>query len=184
VTDDAAGLYDDPDSAGGYEFDDPEEFHRIRRLEQIHDARERFDSGRHKIYHAADIGEITPERAQNFTAQLALDFVRQLEPLLRRTDADLLEREIELPTDGSSVSATVERLLDENGTVAVNRTEKQMNPETNAKETVQITDRVTMTRRASARLVRLGDDFLEEIMPAGIVEDSDDDADLEYADLV
>lgn len=162
-------LYDEPEQEPGeYRFDDPEEYHRHQRLKQIHDSRERFEKGRHRAYHMADEGEISRDRAQAYTAQLALDFIRQLEPLVRRTDSDLLQRAVPV---GNGTQATVARLLDSDGIISITTTTTKDDPNTGGERKVTTTEEVTMSRRASTRLVRLGDDFLEDIMPSGIIEE-------------
>jgi hypothetical protein len=177
-------LYDDPDSAGEYEYDDAAEYHTVERLREIHNSRKRFDKKRHEVYHAADMGRITHDRARTFTAQLALDFIRHLEPLVRRTDSDLLEREVQLPHNDRTVTATVGELLDGSGTVEIETTEQYLNPETNARGRRTVRESVTLDRAAANRLVRLGDDFLEDIVPSGLTDTGDDVAEWDYSDLI
>jgi len=177
-------LFDDPDSAGEYEFDDAGEYHTIERLREIHDSRKRFDKARHEAYHAAEMGRISDQRASMYTAQLALDFVRHLEPLVRRTDADLLDRRVTLSHEGGVVTATVGHLLDNSGAVTISATEEYRDPSTMAERTRQVQQQVTLDRAAATRLVRLGDDFLEDIVPSGLTDTGDDVAEIDYSDLI
>jgi hypothetical protein len=127
---------------------------------------------------------ISDERARMYTAQLALDFVRHLEPLVRRTDADLLDRRVTLSYEGGAVTATVCPLLDNCGAVTITATEEYRDPETMAEGTRQVQQQVTLDRAAATRLVRLGDDFLEDIIPSGLTDTTDDVAEFDYSDLI
>ncbi len=171
---DSPDLYDDPDGAGGYEYDDPDELHRVRRLRQIHDARRRFDAVEAK---SLDAG-VRVDRP-TAVAAVACGFLRQLEPIIRRSDSDLLRREVTINQQAHRVetndgpyrawtparTVAVSELLDTSGNL---RGAVQANGETHP---------VTITIRpdTSARLVRLGDDFLEDIAPSGIAEASNDE---------
>jgi hypothetical protein len=179
-------LYDDPDRDTDYEYDDPEELHRVRRIQQIHDARERFERARLAARGKAATNQVSDDALRKVTTQLALDYVRQLEPILARTGNDLLDRQVTLPArrvtcpDGSTATVeettvTVRTLLDESGTITVTTEYQAYDSHSNCHQTRTHETPLPMDEAAATRLVRLCDDFLEGIMPSGIAETTDDE---------
>lgn len=183
---DAESIFDSPDSDGdGYEYSDPDEMHRVRRLRQIHDARERYEEFRLKVQEHADMGRLRQADVRKYAAQLALDYVRQLEPVLRRADSNLLDRTIQIDSrdvtapDGSTVTlpartVRVADLLDAEGMVETKYQYTHRDPNTMSRTTDTETVQITIDTPASSRLVRLCDDFLEEVMPSGLSDASPD----------
>jgi hypothetical protein len=184
--DDSNELYDEPNRDNNYEYTDPDEMHRVRRLQQIHDSRERFESIRLKARELVDLGQLPAGRTRYYAAQLALDYVRQLEPILTRADSEILSREVTVTDVDGEVpghSVTVADLLDANGTIKSTRQYRERNPDTNAMETKTEVTELTLDESAATRLVRLCDDFLEEVMPSGLSETADGEIGLDIEDI-
>jgi hypothetical protein len=180
-------LYDDPEGPDAeYEFEDPEELHRVRRLRQIHDARERFEKVRLRTVEGVHENKLTRPQQRRYTAQVALDYVRQLEPLLRRTDSDILDREatvrgrrVTTPNGDTlhveGTTASVDQLLNTGGYATTRYEYQEHDGATNRTLHKTATAELTLDPAAATRLVRLCDDFLEDIMPSGIITDDDNE---------
>lgn len=188
----AESVFDSPSTESGeYEYDDPDEMHRVRRLRQIHDSRERYEEFRLKVQEQADMGLLNQADVRKYTAQLALDYVRQLEPILRRADTGLLDRTIEIDARtvtsprGNDVTlsprtVTVGELLDREGVLQVKYNYSYTDADTRSRVTNTETTTITITTAASSRLVRLCDDFLEDVMPSGLTDTDSDKWGIEY----
>lgn len=182
--DERGDVYDDADDLEGYQYDDPDEFHRIRRLRQIHDARDRFEKVRLKAREAEARGQVGISR-DAAAAQTALDYVRQLEPIIKRADSDILDRTVVVestrvrPVDNvetrtEPMEVTVTELLNQTGEVETQVSYTKFDAEINTEKRHTTTVTVTISPQTSLRLVRLCDDFLESVMPSGLSETSDD----------
>lgn len=175
-------LSDDPKDTGDYQYDDSDELYQSERIKQLLAARRRFREGRlgarEQKYQP---GGITEADYRDVCAQLALDYVSELEPLIRRTDSNLLERvietgpqEVETPNgDTTTVNppdVTVAELLNAGGEIQAAYRYGYFDTSANAHKTDSKTIRVTVDANASQRLVRLCDDFLEDVMPVELNE--------------
>lgn len=165
---DTDSVFDEPEQDLGQVYEDPDEMHRMRTLQRIHDARERFDRGRLELQSREDVA---PRRVKDLTAKLALDVVRSIEPLLRRSDSDLLQRTVSV--DGAAVQ--IESLLDNEGRVDVVWTEEEFDASDQTYKQVEKSETKTISTSTSTRIVRLTDDFLQGVMPSGLLPDDDDD---------
>ncbi len=181
MSDENPDLYDEFDGAGEYVAEDPDDLYRVRRYRHILDARQRFD-----VVEARSLAADIEDRA-TAVAVVACGFLRQLEPIIRRSDSNLLRREVTIGQQPHRVetedgpyrawtdarTATVSHLLDTSGTL---QDEVEVN-----ERTFPVT--ATMQPDTSARLVRLGDDFLEDVMPINLTEDSRT-ASADYTDIL
>jgi hypothetical protein len=176
-------VFDQPDRIE-YEYEDPDEFHRVQRLKQIHEARKQFDKGQHTVQYKANRGAISEEHAREVVAQLAVGFIRQLEPILSRTESRILDYEFTFRSDRVKHEVTARQILNTNGTVTYSKEVETFDPDTQQRGTKRERRQVMIPFEVSAKLVRLGDDFLEDVMPSGLVEAADGEADYEYDDLI
>jgi len=89
-------IYDEPtNDAQELAITDPDDLHRVRRVEAIHEARKRFVEVRLKAREAMDSDPMFHKYRKDRLAVLtALDYLRELEPMIRRSDSDILKREI------------------------------------------------------------------------------------------
>jgi hypothetical protein len=192
--------------AGNVEVHDPDDLHRIRRVRAIHDARERFVKVR---LQTRDMMITEPTFAQSnvdkYAIMTALDYLRELEPMVRRSDSQLLEHKVEIPSkpfpsesiptshksvywdDGSlrtdPVELTLNELLNSAGTIRASATVKGRNAGTNSRVSKDIEITVTAGERVAMNIVRLCDDFLEDALPS-IGQAADSEAGFDYSDLI
>jgi hypothetical protein len=177
-----------------YTYETAEEAHRRRRLEQIHNARERFDkvrlSARRRLNSDSAKGR---RRAREWTIYLALDVLRQLEPIIKRAEHDLLDVEVPVggvqrEVDGRLVTLPQKRvplrdLLDGEGQVQVTETVERYDSASNTTTTQTETFDVAPRTEVSTRIVRLCDDFLHEVMPADVIPDDEEDGGIDPEDI-
>lgn len=196
-------IYDEPgNDAQDLAITDPDDLHRIRIVEAIHDARERFVEVRLKAREQYDADPMFHAYRKDRLAVLtALDYLRELEPMIRRSDSDILEREItiagklipesKLPADAydtadnrrvESVTLTAEELLDSGG--EVNMTHVMTGYDAMRQQRVKHEIGVSLNpeEKHAMRIVRLCDDFIEDILPS--ITSDDGEADFDYSDLL
>jgi len=159
---------DDPqrdrtDNDDGMRIKDPEKFHKTRRLKQIHDAREQFS----ETYKRAEADRRTGYKGTRAVAAVALDYVRQLEPLVEKSESDLLDKTVKV----GPKTVSIRGLLDQGGTVTTRtRTHggiRQTFPKTDV-------EKHRMSRPTSLEIVRMCDHWLDEYVDFDI-EDADAD---------
>lgn len=154
--------YEDEDNDRQMQITDPDEHHKTRRLNQIHNAREQFT----RTYRLAEADHRSGPKGRRAVAAVALDYVRQLEPLVKRSDSDLLEETVTV--GGQTV--TISTLLDQGGTVTTtNRTRenRRLMPRTETTEH-------RMSKPTALKVVRLCDDWLDQYIDFDI-EDTPDE---------
>jgi len=163
-TDDDSGVFSGIDTSGdtGVELDDPEQLHKTRRLQQIHDARERFDQGRLEARGALYQSRISELQYHEITCQLALDYLKQLEPLIRRSEPDLLNYQLD------EVDMTLEEVLNQRGERLVEWDEEQFDGSSAQYDSVTRQAREPIPPAASHTIARLCDDFLDRSTPVVI----------------
>jgi hypothetical protein len=176
------------DSAPGqdteYEYDDPDELYRVRRLTQILDSLKAYDKGKIRLRHHPQARRLPQDERAALRDELALAVVRNLEPIISRTERPLLQREVVLTADGGDMrTATLQDLLDAGGSIAERHTETQLDPDTNGMERVTKTRYYSMDEATADKVVRLCVDFLESVMPVNLTDDSRT-ADFDYSDLI
>lgn len=101
---------------------DPKQYTQNRRLEQIHNGRDRVPQVRRKGYellHDTSVAFREPEYRRH-VAEAVIDYGVELEPIISRSDFDVLDQE--LPNSNS----TIKDILDsggqaENGYISVNQ---------------------------------------------------------------
>lgn len=164
MNDDDSGVFDGIDTSGetGVELDDPEQLHKTRRLQQIHDARERFDRGRLEARGALYQSRISELQYHEITCQLALDYLKQLEPLIRRSEPELLNYEPD------EIGMTLEEVLNQRGERLVEWEEEEFNGSSAQYDTVARQTREPIPPKASHTIARLCDDFLDRSTPVVI----------------
>jgi hypothetical protein len=188
-------LDDDPEDIDGYQYDDPGELYQGERIKQLLAARRRFREGRlgarEQMYERGH--DYTRADYRDVCAQLALDYLSELEPLIRRTDSNLLERVIETepreikdPNDDITTTdppnVTVGKLLDTGGDVETKYQYEYFDTYDNTSKKDTETVRVTIDDNTSQKLVRLCDDFLESIMPVEI-DQGTETAEFDYSTI-
>jgi hypothetical protein len=196
-------IYDEPtNDAQELAITDPDDLHRVRRVEAIHEARKRFVEVRLKAREAMDSDPMFHKYRKDRLAVLtALDYLRELEPMIRRSDSDILKREItiagklipesELPNDAhdtadnrrvESVTLTTEDLLDSGG--EVNMTHEMTGYDHMRQHRVKHEIAVSLNpeEKHAMRIVRLCDDFIEDVLPS--ISSGDGEADFDYSDLL
>lgn len=142
---------------------DPDEHHKTRRLNQIHNARETFT----EVYRKAEADHRSGQEGTRAVAAVALDYVRQLEPLVKRSDSDLLDERVTV--GGREV--TISTLLDQGGTVTT--TERV----SKSRRSLQFTTETTthrMSKPTALKIVRMCDDWLDRYIDFKI-EDTPDE---------
>lgn len=202
------GIYEPENDAGNVEIKDPDDLHRIRRVEAIHDARERFVKvrlrARDMMYEEPTFSQLNVDR---YAIMTALDYLREIEPMVRRSDSRLFEHTATIPSqpftadaipkdndtadvvwDESSlrtepVELTLADLLNTGGTVRADATvtgRKQTFRQTLSRD-IKIT--VNAGERVAVTIARLCDDFIEDALPS-IGKAADSEADFDYSDLL
>jgi hypothetical protein len=173
----------------GYEYDDPDERHRKRRLRRVHETRERFDEVYAKCRHWRENTQVpySVQQLRFLVIGAALDYVRSVEPLIDQTGADILDRQLEFapePVDLAELAQppvvapepqTVRALLETGGRLDLQVTYEFEDPNTNS--LTETTESIAWCppMNKSAYIVRTVDRWTDRTMPAGIVEDADDD---------
>jgi hypothetical protein len=184
----SSDVFDDEpgeDTQTDYEYDDPDELYRVRRINQILNALDNYDNGKIKLkFHPEARYELTQEERDGLRDELALKVVRHLEPIVSRTEYDLMDREVTVVSgDGEVRQATLRGLLDAGGHIAEEYTEMRSTRGTQPREEVTEVRYFTMTEATADRVVRLCIDFLESVMPVGLSDDTRT-ADFDYSDLL
>jgi hypothetical protein len=181
IFDDNAGE----DTQTPYEYDDPDELYRVRRIEQILDALETYDEGKAKLkYHPEARHKLTVDERDALRDELALTVVRHLEPIVSRTEYNLLGRQVVLHSDdGEMRRATLEQLLDSGGHIAEEYEEVESTRGTQPRERVTKVRYYTMEEATADKVVRMSVDFLESVMPVGLSDDTRT-ANADYSDIL
>lgn len=154
--------YEDEDNDRQMRITDPDEHHKTRRLNQIHNAREKFT----EVYRKVEASYRTRNGRQAIAA-VALDYVRQLEPLVERSGDELLDETVTV--GGQSVTLTT--LLDHGGTVT---TQKRVQRGRNQIAWNTETTTHHMDKATSLKVVRMCDRWLDEYIDFDI-EDTPDE---------
>jgi hypothetical protein len=207
VTDTTTTIHEQVDHGqADVSIDDHDDLHRVRRVEAIHDARERFVKVRlqamHKMYEQSAFFQRDVDKYANMTA---LDYLRELEPMIRRSDSDFLDRIIVIGSQRFSpdnirtseqnrdvmwdestlitkpVRVTVQELLNKGARVKSTATAHGTRVgHTDWQEEVEIY--VQPDASVATRIVRLCDDFIEDTLPS--ITESSNTADFDYSDLL
>jgi hypothetical protein len=197
-------LYDEPaNDSGAVGLDDPDDLHRIRRVEAIHDARQNFVTVRLRARERVMTDKFfTPDDADRYAVLTALDYLRELEPMIRRSESDILNREITIPSrqvarehvaaDGISlddqsltvgpVTVTLQQLLDHGGAVTVDGNARGTDSFSGVRKKREFTATLRPGDKHALRIVRLCDDFIEDVLPS--IRGGDQEADFDYSDLL
>ena len=196
-------LYEEPaNEAEELAIQDPDDLHRVRRVEAIHDARERFIRVRLQAREQVDADPMFHAYRKDKLAVLtALDYLRELEPMIRRSDSDILEREItidgkridESQVPGSAdlsdeklrvepVTVTTKELLDTAGELHTTHRVISWDSLRKERRKTNVPVVLTATERHALRIVRLCDDFIEDVLPS--ITSGDGEADFDYSDLL
>lgn len=157
---DDRGLDEDQDKQ--MRITDPDEHHKTRRLNQIHNAREQFS----RTYRLAEVRDRTGDKEDRAVAAVALDYVRQLEPLVQRSGSDLLEETV---TVGGHTVA-ISDLLDQGGTVTTRERKVRQH---RALSVNYSTHTEYMGRATALKVVRMCDEWLDQYIDFKI-EDTPD----------
>jgi hypothetical protein len=197
-------LYDDPaHGSDSVAIDDPDDLHRVRRVEAIHKARQNFVTVRLKARERVMTDKFfTRPDADRYAVLTALDYLRELEPMIRRSESDILDREItiqsrrvapeQVATDGISIdeqslqvgpiTVTLQQLLDQGGDVVVDATARGTDSFSGVRKTREFSATLRPGDKHALRIVRLCDDFIEEVLPS--IRGGDQEAELDYSDLL
>jgi hypothetical protein len=201
------GIYEPEQDAGNVEIKDPDDLHRIRRVEAIHDARERFVKVRLR---ARDMMYDDPNWSQfnvdQYAIMTALDYLREIEPMVRRSDSELFDHVVTIPSkrfsteaipkdqhtrrvkfDESSlrtepVEITLGELLTVGGSARADATVTGTRVgQVDYRNEIEVT--VNAGERVAVNIARLCDDFIEDALPS-IGKAADSTADFDYSDLL
>ena len=195
-------LYEEPaNDAQKLAITDPDDLHRIRRVEAIHDARDTVVEVSLKARERMDTDPTFHKyRKDRLIVLTALNYLRELEPMIRRSDSDILEREItiagklipesELPDAAKrsadrrveAVTVTVQELLDSGGEVSAKHEFRVWDHRTKERVRHELTVALNPDERHAMRIVRLCDDFIEDVLPS--ITSDDGEADFDYSDLL
>jgi hypothetical protein len=197
-------LYDAPANDGDdVSIQDPDDLHRIRRVEAIHDARDTVVEVLLKCREREMTDRFfTSADTDRYAILTALNYLRELEPMIRRSESDLLEREITIrersvspehvPSDGMALSSrsvtvgpltvSLDELLDSGGSVSVSTSARGKDPFSGIKKRREFSVKLRPKTKHALRIVRLCDDFIEEILPS--ITSGDGEADFDYSDLL
>jgi len=200
-------IYEPENDAGNVEIKDPDDLHRIRRVEAIHDARERFVKVRLKARDMMyDDPTFTQFNVDRYAIMTALDYLREIEPMVRRSDSQLFDHVVTIPSkrfteeaipkdrhtrrvkfDESSlrtepVEITLGELLTVGGSARADATVTGTRVgHTNYRNEIEVT--VNADERVAVNIARLCDDFIEDALPS-IGKAADSTADFDYSDLI
>jgi hypothetical protein len=201
------GIYEPEQDAGNVEIKDPDDLHRIRRVEAIHDARERFVKvrlqARDMMYDDPNWSQFNVDR---YAIMTALDYLREIEPMVRRSDSRLIEHTVTIPSkrfsteaipkdgradrvkfDESSlrtepVEITLGELLTVGGSTRADATVTGTEVgHVDYRKEIEVT--VNAGERVAVNIARLCDDFIEDALPS-IGKAADSTADFDYSDLI
>jgi len=161
-----------------------QDYHELRRYQQIHTARERYL--RAELL-AAGAPELERTRMREAAATAAMQYLRELEPIARRTDSELLQNEaiwLTQPAPAqeghSSRSAarqrymqfTYEELLQAGGTSIPWQVEyAYSDPYSGLQKTAISSAETTPPLEVLAQIVRHCDQFVESVLPFRLEEE-------------
>lgn len=170
-SDEHTDIFDSPERDDTeYQISDPEQLHKVRRLEQIHSAREQYSDLRLRaVEKESTTSRHDKDTTRRLLGQAAVEYLRQLEPIIRQSESDLLERTITTTEQEVSLAD----LLDNNG--EIEKTVKREQSTGLVNHTLMATATATGSLRESEslRVVRLCDNFLDNHIPFDLHSDSD-----------
>ena len=165
-----------------------QDYHELRRYQQIHTARERFLKAE---LMASSVHAIEAAQYAAAAHTAALQYLRELEPIMRRTDSQLLEEEVHWVAGPAPVHEMTNRALrpeDQDLTARMTTTYEELlawgseavpydveytwfDPTSNVKKRGAHRGKTRPPLQALAQIVRHCDQFVEAVLPFRLEEE-------------